>query len=495
MDCAVAEERFQRSPFDVFAYDFNNKELFAKYEAQDADSTGYPVYKVWLTQAGESGGCGGGGATITEDGYTIAYLCAGATPTFRHGNEKPAEPVVLTVLEQYEGEAAATVKTYTMSDLKALAENKTVGYQYWNHQTKVEGTIASNLYASVDSLLADAGIDFGAGDSVTASTAEADFTSTLTYEDSKTKKYYINETGAVEVPAAILISWNSGTGTPEDIVKGAYISGNLRFAYGITQEQYDGQNVSGKRIASKVASVTVIHAAACTHPTTEVVNAKPATCTENGYTGDLVCTVCGVVIGQGEVIPANCPGARFTDLPAVGSWAHEGIDFAVTHDLFRGTSETTFEPETAMNRAMLVTVLWRLACEPASSATVPFTDIDAKGYYRDALAWAYEHDIVRGTSATTFEPDADVTREQLTAILFRYAGQRGYDVSGRADLASFSDAGSVKAYAKDAMAWAVSAKLIKGSDNGAGVVLDPEGNATRAQVATLLMRFAESLTK
>ncbi len=102
---------------------------------------------------------------------------------------------------------------------------------------------------------------------------------------------------------------------------------------------------------------------------------------------------------------------------------------------------------------------------------------------------------MRGTSATTFEPDADVTREQLTAILFRYAGQRGYDVSGRADLASISDAGSVKAYAKDAMAWAVSAKLIKGTNNGAGVVLDPEGNATRAQVATLLMRFVENLTK
>lgn len=495
VDCAVAEERFQRSPFDVFAYDFNNKELFAKYEAQDADSTGYPVYKVWLTQAGESGGCGGGGATITEDGYTIAYLCAGATPAFRYGNAKPAEPVVLTVLEQYEGKAAATVKTYTMSDLKALAENKTVGYQYWNHKTTVEGTVASNLYASVDSLLADAGIDFGAGDSVTASTAEADFTSTLTYEDSKTKKYYINETGAVEVPAAILISWNSGTGTPEEIVKGAYISGNLRFAYGITQEQYDGQNASGKRIVSKVASVTVIHAAACTHPTTEVVNAKPATCTENGYTGDLVCTVCGAAIGQGEVIPANCPGARFTDLPAVGSWAHEGIDFAVKHDLFRGTSETTFEPETAMDRAMLVTVLWRLAGQPASNATVPFTDVSAKGYYADALAWAFENGVVRGVTETTFEPESVVTREQITAILFRYAGQRGYDVSGRADLASFSDAGSVKAYAKDAMAWAVSVKLIKGTDNGAGVVLDPEGNATRAQVATLLMRFAESFTK
>ncbi len=595
----------------------------------------------------------------------LVLLCLSMTtglvlPVFAAPAEgEPAEPVVLTVLEQYAGEAAAAAKTYTMSDLKALAESKVVGYQHWKNGS--EKIIASDLYATVDSLLADAGVSFGSGDAVTAADP-TDFTSTLTYEDSNVYKYYVNEEGTSEVPAAILISWNTGSGTPEDVAKTAYISGslrfaygiseqqyadqsaqgkrlasnvvtptvthpertvltvyeqteggeakavktykpselaalkttgtvgyqywkggeetilaateyvtidslltdaglsfsendtvqaaaadgfsskltyaesqsnkyfftngsktevpaalalswstgkgaleevaatakntgNIRFAYGVSQEQFDAKTAAGKRLVSNVASVTVIHAAACTHPTTEVVNAKPATCTEDGYTGDLVCTVCGVVIGQGEVIPANCPGAKFTDLPAVGNWAHEGIDFAVKHDLFRGTSETTFEPETAMDRAMLVTVLWRLAGQPASSATVPFTDVSAKGYYADALAWAFENGVVRGVTETTFEPESIVTREQITAILFRYAEQKGYDVSARAELTGFSDAASVKSYAKDAMSWAVAVKLIQGTNNGAGIVLDPEGSATRAQVATLLMRFAESLTK
>ena len=305
----------------------------------------------------------------------------------------------------------------------------------------------------------------------------------------------VNEEGTSEVPAAILISWNTGSGTPEDVAKTAYISGSLRFAYGISQEQFDAKNAAGKRLVSNVASITVIRSAACTHPTTEVVNAKPATCAEDGYTGDLVCTVCGVAIGQEEVIPANCPGARFTDLPDVGNWAHGVIGYAVTHDLFRGTSETTFEPETAMDRAMLVTVLWRLAGQPASSATVPFTDVSAKGYYADALAWAFENGVVRGVTETTFEPESVVTREQITAILFRYAGQRSYDISAHDELTGFSDAASVKSYAKDAISWAVAVKPIQGTNNGAGVVLDPEGSATRAQVATLLMRFVESLTK
>ena len=404
---------------------------------------------------------------------------------------EPAEPVILTVYEQTEGGEAKVVKTYKSSELAALKTTGTVGYQYWKGGE--ETILAATEYVTIDSLLTDAGLTFSENDTLQAAAADS-FSSRLTYAESQSNKYFFTNDSKTEVPAALALSWSTGKGALEEVAATAKNTGSIRFAYGVSQEQFDAKSAAGKRLVSEIASVTVIHAA-CTHPTTEVVNAKPATCTEDGYTGDLVCTVCGVVIGQGEVIPANCPGARFTDLPAVGSWAHEGIDFAVKHDLFRGTSETTFEPETAMNRAMLVTVLWRLAGQPASSATVPFTDVSAKGYYADALAWAFENGVVRGVTETTFEPESVVTREQITVILFRYAGQRGYEVSGRADLASFSDAGSVKAYAKDAMAWAVSAKLIKGTNNGAGVVLDPEGNATRAQVATLLMRFVENLTK
>ena len=363
---------------------------------------------------------------------------------------EPAEPVVLTVYEQTEGGEAKAVKTYKPSELAALKTTGTVGYQYWKGGE--ETILAATEYVTIDSLLTDAGLTFSENDTLQAAAADG-FSGKLTYAESQSNKYFFTNDSKAEVPAALALSWSTGKGALEEVAAAAKNTGSIRFAYGVSQEQFDAKSAAGKRLVSEVASVTVIHAAACTHPTTEVVNAKPATCTEDGYTGDLVCTVCGVVIGQGAVIPANCPGARFTDLPAVGSWAHEGIDFAVKHDLFRGTSETTFEPETAMNRAMLVTVLWRLEGQPASTATVPFTDIDAKGYYRDALAWAYEHDIVRG------------------------------------ELSAFPDVAAVSSYATTALSWANGARLINGTSNGSVALLDPQGDATRAQVAAILMRF------
>lgn len=193
-----------------------------------------PIYKVWLTDDGVSGGYGGGSGE-TEDGYVVDLIYAGATPEFRFGSKKPTEPVVLTVYERYEGESAVVAKTYTLSELKALAQTEVVGYQHWKNGS--EKVIASNLYATVGSLLADAGVEFGAGDAVTAADP-TDFTSTLTYEDSGVYKYYVNEEGATEVPAAILLSWSTGSGTPEDIAKTAYISGSLRFAYGITEQRH-----------------------------------------------------------------------------------------------------------------------------------------------------------------------------------------------------------------------------------------------------------------
>ena len=124
-----------------------------------------PIYKVRLTDDGVGGGCGGGSGE-TEDGYVVAPIYAGATPEFRFGSEKPTEPVVLTVFERYEGESAVVAKTYTLSELKALAQTEVVGYQHWKNGS--EKVIASNLYATVGSLLADAGVEFGAGDAVTA---------------------------------------------------------------------------------------------------------------------------------------------------------------------------------------------------------------------------------------------------------------------------------------------------------------------------------------
>ena len=214
------------------------------------------------------------------------------------------------------------------------------------------------------------------------------------------------------------------------------------------------------------------------------------------------CTRCGAE--RTEVIPktgetpcdggANCPGSRFTDMPAAGNWAHAGIDFALKQGLFNGMSATTFEPDGSMTRAMLVTVLWRLDGSRAPAGRNTFTDVPGGQWYTDAVTWAAENGVVNGVGSGKFEPDGRVTREQIATILFRYAAKR-YDTSARADLSVFPDAGRVSAYAREALAWANAAGLVNGTDNGHGLILDPQGDATRAQVAAILMRYVKNIVR
>ena len=223
------------------------------------------------------------------------------------------------------------------------------------------------------------------------------------------------------------------------------------------------------------------------------------TATETGVM-TYTCTLCGET--KTEEIPAlgedpdepcdggeDCPSAHFTDISAA-DWYHEAVDFAVENGLFGGMSANTFEPNTAMTRAMLVTVLWRYAGEPAEGENT-FTDVPAGQWYTDAVAWAAHNNIVGGVGDNKFDPNGNVTREQMATILYRYANGQDIDTSARADLSGFPDAGSVSSYAQDPICWAVAEGLINGSD---GKLL-PQGNATRAQVATILMRFIENEVK
>ena len=139
---------------------------------------------------------------------------------------------------------------------------------------------------------------------------------------------------------------------------------------------------------------------------------------------------------------------------------------------------------------MLVTVLWRAEGSPEPASATPFTDLKAK-WYKNAVAWAYENGIVNGMTATTFGPDASITREQIATIIYRYAEFRGDDVSARTSITSFPDASKVSKWAKDALSWAVAEGIISGTKSGNSTILDPKGNAPRAQVATILMRYLE----
>ena len=196
-----------------------------------------------------------------------------------------------------------------------------------------------------------------------------------------------------------------------------------------------------------------------------------------------------------ETITLVDSSKKFTDVSAT-SWAKPGIDYVVTYGYMNGTGNgTTFSPSATMSRSMIVTVLYRIAGQPSHSGYNPFADITT-GWYYDAVLWAYENGIVTGTSATTFAPDGAVTREQMATFLYRFAKYMGYDVTRTNDITTFPDADKVGSWAYDALAWANAEGLITGAKGNDGVTrLDPQGNATREQVATILMRFCKAFVE
>ena len=257
----------------------------------------------------------------------------------------------------------------------------------------------------------------------------------------------------------------------------------------------------------------------------ETVNAKEATCTEDGYTGDLVCSVCGEVLEQGEaiakghtwsdwtvtrepecfqdgertrtctvcgetereVLPANedhCPSRVFADVDT-SRWYHEGVDHVVREKLMNGVSETLFHPNHNLTRGELVTVLYRMAGTPAVEASTPFTDVAEGRFYSDAVAWAYENEITEGVTDTLFAPNTDVTREQLVTFLYRYAQRKGLKTDAVGSLDQYPDAGSIGNFAVEPMTWAVTNGIVDGLDGK----LAPKAASTRAQIATVIMRF------
>lgn len=242
-----------------------------------------------------------------------------------------------------------------------------------------------------------------------------------------------------------------------------------------------------------------------THSYTAAVIAP--TCTEQGYTTntcecgdsykdtyvdalghdykDGVCTRCG------EKDPNAVPPVVYVDV-SEKAWYYDAVQYVTRNGLMNGVGGNRFDPNGGMTRAMLVTVLWRYAGQPMGYEN-KFTDVNAKSgsWYIDAVAWAAENEIVNGVGNNKFDPNGKITREQMAAILFRYANKSGIDTSKRGNLNSFPDASRTASWAKDAVQWTVAEGIINGSD---GKLL-PKGNATRAQVATILMRFIENIVK
>lgn len=239
-----------------------------------------------------------------------------------------------------------------------------------------------------------------------------------------------------------------------------------------------------------------------------VVTQKP-TATEPGVK-TFTCTICGAT--KTESIPATglpgtcpggptCPGYAFRDMPVPADWSHEGLDYCIYRGYVAGTSASTVSPIGVCTRAQLVSILYRMQGEPTnvkgyelSKLRAPFDDVPRGQWYTDAIWWAKLTGVVAGTSATTFDPEGEITREQLAVILYNYTQQFAPgSIPAAGSLAGFPDAGSVSSWARTEMAWAVGNGLISGTGSGGVAYLSPQGSATRAQVAAILMRFEQAM--
>ena len=215
------------------------------------------------------------------------------------------------------------------------------------------------------------------------------------------------------------------------------------------------------------------------------------------------CTVCSQT--RTEAIPAtgastctggpSCPSYGLHDVAGPDYWAHKGIDYCVRNRLMSGVGAGTFSPDTACTRAQIVKILYNLSGNQTdySYYYLPFTDVAPGAWYYNAVAWAYCNDVTSGTSATTFTPNAAITRQQLVTFLYRYTVKYAPEFTGNAaPISAFPDAGSVANWAYAAMSWAVGNGLIKGNGHDNGLdYLDPNGSATRAQTATIIMRYCQ----
>lgn len=239
-----------------------------------------------------------------------------------------------------------------------------------------------------------------------------------------------------------------------------------------------------------------------------VVTQKP-TAAEPGVR-TYTCTVCGQT--RTEAIPATgvpetcnggpaCPGYAFRDMPAPSIWSHAGLDYCIDHGYIAGTSATTVTPDGECTRAMIMSILYRVQGEPAKvngyelkKLAAPFDDVERGRWYTDAIWWAKLTGVVSGMSPSTFAPDDPITRAQLAVILYNYTKQFAPEsLTETGSLAGFPDAGSVPSWARTAMAWAVGNGLISGVGENGVSYLRPEGCATRAQVATILMNYDKAL--
>lgn len=416
------------------------------------------------------------GKVIGENGQvTLSFAAAGSYVLSAMGDEftnifSPWLPVTVTAAPKSND---ANVSSVTVAGVEATAgENNTYTV------TLPYGTdVTAGSFVIVTS---DAGATVG------ALTNEGNvWTFTVTAEDGVTSKTYTVTVSFTEAPKSNDAGVSSITVAGFKAVAGANNSYTVTVPYGTVV---------------KTGSFVIVtrHPRATVSALTNTRNIWSFTVTAEDGVTTAVYTVTVNTAALPEPItpgvdnkkPASKPEVKlpFTDV-STSDWFYDDVAFVYKNGLFSGTDSRSFSPNASMTRAMLVTVLYRLEGEPTVTGRSSFTDVRSGAYYEKSVIWAAANGIVTGTDSTSFSPDAKVTREQLAAILYRYAQYRKLDTDASAKLNSFTDADSVSAYASEALGWAVSEGLI----NGASGKLMPKGDATRAQVAAILHRLVKNV--
>ena len=416
------------------------------------------------------------GKTIGEDGQvTLSFAAAGSYVLSAIGDEytdivSPWLPVTVTAAPKSND---AGVRSVTVADIEAAAgENNTYTV-----------TVPYGTDVTADSFVI---VTSDSGATVGALTHDGNVWSfTITAEDGVTSRTYTVTVSFTEAPKS------NDAGVRSITVAGVKAKTSVNNEYTVTVPY--GTNVT----ASSFVIITN-HARATVGALTHIKNVWYFTVTaEDGVTTASYTVTVTTAALPTPIKPAvdntkpasdSKPKLPFTDV-STSDWFYSDVMFVYENGLFSGTDSRSFSPNASMTRAMLVTVLYRLEGEPAGTGSSSFSDVRSGSYYEKAVAWAAANGIVTGTGSTSFSPDAKVTREQLAAILYRYAQYKKLDTDAGAKLDSFSDAGNVSGYASEALSWAVSEGLI----NGASGRLTPKGDATRAQVAAILHRFVENV--
>ena len=416
------------------------------------------------------------GKTIGEDGQvTLSFAAAGSYVLSAIGDEytdivSPWLPVTVTAAPKSND---AGVRSVTVADIEATAgENNTYTV-----------TVPYGTDVTADSFVI---VTSDSGATVGALTHDGNVWSfTITAEDGVTSRTYTVTVSFTEAPKS------NDAGVRSITVAGVKAKTSVNNEYTVTVPY--GTNVT----ASSFVIITN-HARATVGALTHIKNVWYFTVTaEDGVTTASYTVTVTTAALPTPIKPAvdntkpasdSKPKLPFTDV-STSDWFYSDVMFVYENGLFSGTDSRSFSPNASMTRAMLVTVLYRLEGEPAGTGSSSFSDVRSGSYYEKAVAWAAANGIVTGTGSTSFSPDAKVTREQLAAILYRYAQYKKLDTDAGAKLDSFSDAGNVSGYASEALSWAVSEGLI----NGASGRLMPKGDATRAQVAAILHRFVENV--